>query len=210
MNPIDLFMQTHPEIGLCFYDLHNDGSGVFYSSRLRPIVNMQPKHIGHLGGAGSNLWQFNADTHILDWLQQLDQPFDVIADEDLEAEGSEVLEGYRAVITGTHIQSIILPGCWIASRHIWMEAGALCTLEAMGSTGEYPIIRRCQVLLNVENLKDGIRAFAPLPGEFYSSFTGEYTGLWRRNGRPPNEFGWNRYGFAGIRLLVTFTLCRGS
>ena len=27
MNPIDLFMQTHPEIGLCFYDLHNDGSG---------------------------------------------------------------------------------------------------------------------------------------------------------------------------------------
>ena len=41
-----------------------------------------------------------------------------------------------------------------------MEAGALCTLEAMGSTGECPIIRRCQVLLNVENLK---MAFAPLP-----------------------------------------------
>ena len=35
--------------------------------------------------------------------------------------------------------------------------------------------------------EDGIRAFATLPGEFYSSFTGEYTGLWRRNGRPPNE-----------------------
>ena len=43
MNPIDLFMQTHPEIGLCFYDLHNDGSGVFYSSRLRPIVNFATK-----------------------------------------------------------------------------------------------------------------------------------------------------------------------
>ena len=35
--------------------------------------------------------------------------------------------------------------------------------------------------------EDGIRAFAPRPGEFYASFTGEYTGLWRRNGRPPNE-----------------------
>ena len=27
---------------------------------------------------------------------------------------------------------------------------------------------------------------APGPGEFYASSTGEYTGLWRRNGRPPN------------------------
>ena len=64
MNLIDLFMQEHPELGLCFYDVHNDGSGVYYSSRLRPVVNMQPKHIGHLGGVGSNVWQFNADTHI--------------------------------------------------------------------------------------------------------------------------------------------------
>ena len=47
----DLFMQTHPELGLCFYDLHSDGSGVFYSSRLRPIVDMQPKFVGKLGGA---------------------------------------------------------------------------------------------------------------------------------------------------------------
>jgi hypothetical protein len=102
LNPIDLFMQEHPEIGLCFYDLHSDGSGVFYSSRLRPIVNLQPKHIGHLGGVGSNLWQFNADTHILDWLEQLGQSFDVITDEDLETEGVDAIAGYRVVITGSH------------------------------------------------------------------------------------------------------------
>jgi len=33
----------------------------------------------------------------------------------------------------------------------------------------------------------GVPDFAPRPSEFYASFTGEYTGLWRRNGRAPNE-----------------------
>ena len=28
---------------LSLYDIHSDGSGVFYSSRLRPIVNMRPR-----------------------------------------------------------------------------------------------------------------------------------------------------------------------
>ena len=186
MNPIDLFMQTHPEIGLCFYDLHNDGSGVFYSSRLRPIVNMQPKHIGHLGGAGSNLWQFNADTHILDWLEQLDQPFDVIADEDLEAEGSEVLEGYRAVITGTHPE--YYSARMLDSLQEYLDGGG--RLMYLGGNGFYWRVSYHPTLPGViecRKSEDGIRTFAPLPGEFYSSFTGEYTGLWRRNGRPPNE-----------------------
>lgn len=33
----------------------------------------------------------------------------------------------------------------------------------------------------------GIRANPPKPGEYYSSITGEYTGLWRNNNRPPNK-----------------------
>ena len=33
--------------------------------------------------------------------------------------------------------------------------------------------------------EDGIRTWAAEPGEYYHSFTGEYGGLWRRNGRPP-------------------------
>ncbi len=42
-------------------------------------------------------------------------------------------------------------------------------------------------MIECRKSEDGIRASAPGPGEFYSSFTGEYTGLWRRNGRPPNQ-----------------------
>ena len=186
MNPIDLFMQEHPEIGLCFYDLHNDGSGVYYSSRLRPIVNMQPKHIGHLGGVGSNVWQFNADTHILDWLEQLGQSFDVVTDEDLETEGIEAIARYRVIITGTHPEYYSL-GMLDALQGYVDQGGRLMY---MGGNGFYWRVSYHPTLPGViecRKSEDGIRAFAPRPGEFYASFTGEYTGLWRRNGRAPNE-----------------------
>ena len=66
-----VFLQEHPEFGFSFYEVHADGSGVFYSSRNRPIVDMQPRIKGFLGGLGSNLWQFNADTHITGWLDHM-------------------------------------------------------------------------------------------------------------------------------------------
>lgn len=185
LNPADLFMQEHPEIGLCFYDLHNDGSGVYYSSRLRPIVNMQPKHIGHLGGIGSNVWQFNADTHILHWLETIGQAFDVLTDEDLETEGLAALAGYRVVITGTHPEYYSLG--MLDALQSYVDGGG--RLMYMGGNGFYWRVSYHPSLPGViecRKSEDGIRAAAPRPGEYYASFTGEYTGLWRRNGRTPN------------------------
>jgi N,N-dimethylformamidase len=186
LNPIDLFMQEHPEIGLCFYDLHRDSSGVFYSSRLRPIVNMQPKHIGHLGGVGSNLWQFNADTHILDWLEHLGQSFDVVTDEDLETEGEGAIAGYRVVITGSHPEYYSLKMLESLQAHV-DRGGRLMYLGGNGFYWRVSYHPTLPGVIECRKSEDGIRAFAPGPGEFYASFTGEYTGLWRRNGRPPNE-----------------------
>ena len=40
-------------------------------------------------------------------------------------------------------------------------------------------------VLEVRRTEGGIRAWAAEPGEYYDSFTGEYGGLWRRSGRPP-------------------------
>ena len=68
MDRHHVFLQEHPEFGFSFYEVHADGSGVFYSSRNRPIVDMQPGVKGFLGGLGSNVWQFDADTHITGWL----------------------------------------------------------------------------------------------------------------------------------------------
>lgn len=146
---------------------------------------MQPKHIGHLGGVGSNVWQFNADTHILDWLETLGQPFDIVTDEDLETEGEAAIAGYRAVITGTHPEYYSLRMLDVLQSYV--DGGG--RLMYMGGNGFYWRVSYHPTLPGViecRKSEDGIRAFAPLPGEFYASFTGEYTGLWRRNGRPPN------------------------
>lgn len=181
----DLFMQEHPELGLSFYDLHNDGSGVFYSSRLRPIIDIQPKFVGKLGGVGSNLWQFNADTHILGWLEAIRQPFDVITDEDLDREGLSLLEDYQAVITGTHPE--YCSGAMLDALQAYIGRGG--RLLYLGGNGFYWRIAyhpNLPGVIECRKSEDGIRASAPGPGEYYSSFTGEYTGLWRRNGRAPN------------------------
>ena len=44
-------------------------------------------------------------------------------------------------------------------------------------------------MIEVRRAEDGIRTWAAEPGEYYHSFTGEFGGLWRRNGRPPNVAG---------------------
>ena len=41
----------------------------------------------------------------------------------------------------------------------------------------------------------GIRAWAAEPGEYYNQFDGEYGGLWRRNGQPPQHL--TGVGFTG-------------
>ena len=87
LQPADLTIDAHREWGLALYDTHSDGSGVCYSSWHRPILNLRPKYASWLGGAGSGLWQFNADTHLIDWLEEKGFAYDVITDEDLEAEG---------------------------------------------------------------------------------------------------------------------------
>lgn len=186
LSELDLFMNGHPELGLCFYDLHSDGSGVYYSSRLRPVVNMQPKFVGHLGGVGSNVWQFNADTHILGWLETMHQPFDVVTDEDLHTERLSLIRDYRVILTGTHPEYYSL--AMLEALQAFTERGG--RLMYLGGNGFYWRIDYHPDLPGViecRKSEQGIRAFAPGPGEFHSSFTGEYTGLWRRNGRPPNR-----------------------
>ena len=79
----DMYMYENPEIGLSLYDLHLDGSGVCYSSRRRPVLNFTSQYHSWLGGHGSALWQYNADTHLIAWLDHKKFEHDVITDEDL-------------------------------------------------------------------------------------------------------------------------------
>ena len=89
----ELYLNEHRELGLSHYDTHADGSGVFYASRLRPMLNFRP-----------GLYTFNYlnDTHVVAWLDERGFECDVITDEDLHEEGAELLARYRVVITASH------------------------------------------------------------------------------------------------------------
>ncbi len=184
-GPNDLFLAAHREFGGSLYDRHSDGSGICTSSRRRPILNMRPKYQSWLGGTGSGLWQLNADTHLLAWLEHEGVAADCITDEDLDREGAEALQGYRCVMLATHaeywsrqmrdaLDSFSAEG----GRIMHMGANGLYWRIAYHPDGSGTIeVRRCEVG----------NGWITAPGESYHAFTGEYGGLWRRIGRPPQQ-----------------------
>ena len=55
-------------------------------------------------------------------------------------------------------------------------------------------------IIEVRRSEDGVRAWIAKEGEYYHQFNGEYGGLWRRLGRPPNQLvgiGFAAQGFDG-------------
>ncbi|MEQ8493603.1 MAG: LamG-like jellyroll fold domain-containing protein [Gammaproteobacteria bacterium] len=193
----DLYRNVHREYGASCYDVHSDGSGVCYSSRLRPILNMRPKYKSWLGGKGSTLWQFNADTHIINWLENMGYDYDVITDEELHYQGTAAIEGYKAVLSSSHPE-YHSKEMWDA-LHAWQQRGG--RFMYLGANGWYWRIAyhgEAPGIIEVRRNEGGIRAWEPRSGEYYHSFTGEYGGLWRRNGRPPQTIvgtGFTAQGF---------------
>lgn len=173
----DRYLEENFSFGLSTYDSHTDGSGVCYSSRLRPVLNMRPR---------SELWQFNADTHITDWLETKGIAYDVITDDDLESEGAELLNLYRCVITGTHPE--YYTRTMMQSIRDFTNAGG--RLAYLGANGFYWRVAYHPSLPGVmehRRAEDGMRGWISEDGEYYMSFTGELSGLWRRNGQPPQS-----------------------
>lgn len=180
----DIYRHEHREYGASCYDTHSDGSGICYSSRLRPILNMRPKCRAWIGGKGSALWQFNADTHIIAWLEALGYEYDVVTDEELHRDGLAAIAGYDAVLSSSHPE--------YQSRQMWdaMDAyqqtgGRLMYLGGNGWYWRIAYHSELPGVMEVRRAEGGIRAWEARTGEYYHSFTGEYGGLWRRNGRAP-------------------------
>lgn len=173
-----------PNFAHSTYNRHSDGSGVCFSSRLRPILNMRPGFVTFNDPRGSGLRHYAADTHLLAWLDAQNAAFDVITDEDLDDEGAALLAPYRVVLTGSH-PGYHTPATLDALQHFVDHGGRLAYL---GGHGFYWRIARSKALphvIEVRRAEGGIRAWAAEPGEYYHMLDGGYGGLWRRNRRPP-------------------------
>lgn len=178
----DLYLQGHPELGLSTYDLHNDGSGVAFSSRLRPITTMRP---GFRHSTGS-LWQFPADLHLVEWLNAEGLEFDVATDEDLQSEGTELLQRYNVVMTGSHPE--YYSERMLDSWQDYLDRGGRAMY--LGGNGFYWIIGyhpEKPHLIEVRKCEAGCRAWQARPGEYYLATTGERSGIWRNRNRAPQK-----------------------
>ena len=166
--PSDLYLNDHPEFGLSSYDTHCDGSGVFYVTRHRPILNLQPM---------TRLWNFNIDMFIVDWLEARGTAFDVITDEDLHNEGLDLLKPYQVVITGSHPEYTSLP--MMEALHGYRDGGG--RIMYLGGNGFYWRISFHQNIPGVIEARrmEGSRSWDVEPGERYHSFDGCLGGLWR-------------------------------
>lgn len=193
----DVFLHEHREFGASCYDTHSDGSGVCYTSRLRPILTMRPKYQSWLGGKGSSLWQMNADTHIIDWLEEQGIAYDCITDEDLHTEGYEALAPYRVFMTSTH-HEYWSKEMWDALDAFKKDGGRLMYMGANGFYWRVAFHQTRPGLMEVRRAEGGIRAWAAEPGEYYHSFTGEFGGLWRRSGLPPQMMGGTGFSAQGF------------
>jgi N,N-dimethylformamidase len=179
-NPDD-----HKDYGLATYNHHRDGSGVAYSSRLRPLLTWRPDFISFNDAKGSGLRHLPADTHLLAWFDRLGVNYDVITDHDLDGEGPELLKPYKVVVTGTHPE--YHTSGTLDALQTYTETGG--RLMYLGGNGFYWRVARTPKVpgaIEVRRTEGGIRTWAAEPGEYYHSFDGAYGGLWRRSDRPPN------------------------
>ena len=183
----DQYVVEHDLLSL--YDRHSDGSGVCHSSRLRPIVNFRPRyHLPRLKNVGSGVpypHQFNADLHLVDWMEAKGHSYDVVTDEDLHFEGAELLAPYGVVVTGTHPE--YWSGQMLDALQSYLANGG--RVMYLGGNGFYWVTSHHPERPHVIEVRrwHGTRAWQAEPGEYYNSTTGELGGAWLHRGRAPQR-----------------------
>jgi N,N-dimethylformamidase len=172
------------------YSRHDDGSGVVYQSRLRPVTSQQP---------AAAPWGFPADNHLLAWLHEEGYKVDILTDFDVQQSGAALLKQYRVVISGSHPEYETAKGLKAMTQYVnnggrlmYLGGNGYYWVTGMDSTGTYTEIRR----------RDGTELWQAAPGESVLTTTGEEGGLWRFRGRPPQQLlgvGFTAEGFVGAR-----------
>jgi N,N-dimethylformamidase len=190
--PEERLLLERPEFSPSLYNSHVDGTGVHFSSYLRPTLNWRP---------GGRVWCLNADFDVIRWLEaeHTNGAFDLITDDALDREGAELLAGHRVVVTGTH------PEYWSermrAALEDFLAAGG--RLMYMGGNGFYWKVATSDAwpgAIELRRAEDGTRAWKSQPGEYHHQFDGQLGGLWQRNGKAPQQLvgvGFSAQGMTG-------------
>ena len=180
-NPDD-----HKDYGLSTYNHHRDGSGVAYSSHLRPLLTWRPDFLSFNDAAGSGLRHLPADTHLTGWLDRMGIAYDVVTDHDVHEKGVDILSSYKVVLTGSHPE--YHTERTLDALQSYTEGGG--RLMYLGGNGFYwrvALSDKVPGAIEVRRTEGGIRTWAAEPGEYYHAFDGAYGGLWRRSDRAPNQ-----------------------
>ncbi len=195
---------------LSIYDHHSDASGVCYASWLRPLLDVRPKR--HRFSSTTERpypRHFSADLYLVDWMEARGHQYDIITDEDLHHEGAPLLAPYKVVVTGSHPEYYSRQ--MLDGLKSYLASGG--RLMYLGGNGFYWVTSMDREQPHVIEVRrwGGTEAWEAEPGEYYHSTTGEFGGLWRHRGRPPQELvgvgftaqGWRRTGGCGPNRAYT-------
>ena len=187
----------YPIYGRSTYNMHEDGAGVCFSSRRRPILTMRPGFMTFNDPRGSGTRHYIADFHLLAWLEDKGFAFDIVTDEDLDDEGVAALAPYRALLTGSHPE-YHTERTLDALTHYKQRGGRIAYL---GGNGFYWRIARSPTLPHVIEMRraeGGVRSWAAEPGEYFNMLDGALGGMWRRGQAAAATTGRRRVHGAGI------------
>lgn len=170
------------DLGLSCYDIHNDKSGVIYSTAKRPILNMRPDYIS---------WNFHrprglsADLLMLEFLENSGIPYDVVCDHDLHTSGKTSISRYGTIITGSHPEYHTVES--LSAYSDFIKAGG--NVMYLGGNGFYwSCATQHEYFHRVEIRRggEGIRSFTCHGGDRIFSSNGQSGLLWRSRGLPAN------------------------
>ncbi len=165
------------------YDRHRDGSGTATASLRRPLLGVRDDHVFR---HASSPHQYSEDLHLVGWLRRQGFAFDVLTDHDLHADGVSALDGYQAVVTGSHPE--YWTGAMLDAAHAFLRGGG--KFGYLGGNGAYwvtSIHPRKPHLAELRRGYAGVRMWESEPGELHLASTGEPGGLWQERGRAPHR-----------------------
>ncbi|KIW73387.1 hypothetical protein PV04_01514 [Phialophora macrospora] len=172
-------LMRRKDLGLSNYDVHNDNSGVTFSSAKRPILNFRP---GYIMWAFERPRELSADSMMIGLLEREGIPYDIVTDHDLHFHGAAALAPYNTVLTGCHPEYPTLQS-YNAYETFARQGGSILYLGGNGFYWVSSVDPARPWRLEVRRGDQGVRSYSLPGGERVMSLSGQQGGLWRSRGR---------------------------